>query len=63
MLPSTNPKASAPRTSTFSVLISPAHPYRYRRFACPLAGTDARLAEKRGSEPVNDFETPAIAIY
>ena len=49
MLPSTNPKASAPRTSTFSVLISPAHPYRYRRFACPLAGTDARLAEKRGS--------------
>ena len=49
MLPSTNPKASAPRTSTFSVLISPAHPYRYRRFACPLAGADARLAEKRGS--------------
>ena len=28
---------------------SPAHPYRYRRFACPLAGTGARLAEKRGS--------------
>ena len=28
---------------------SPAHPYRYRRFACPLTGTDARLAEKRGS--------------
>ena len=49
MLPSTNPKASAPRTSTFSVLISPAHPYRYRRFACPLAEADARLAEKRGS--------------
>ena len=49
MLPSTDLKASAPRTIAFSVLISPAHPYRYRRFACPLAGTDARLAEKRGS--------------
>ncbi len=48
MLPSTDAKASAPRTTDFSVLISPAHPYRYRRFACPLAGTDARLAEKRG---------------
>ena len=49
MLPSTDLKASAPRTIAFSVLNSPAHPYRYRRFACPLTGTDARLAEKRGS--------------
>ena len=48
MLPSTDLKASAPRTIAFSMLNSPAHPYRYRRFACPLAGTDARLAEKRG---------------
>ncbi len=48
MLPSTGTKASAPRMTAFSVLISPAHPHRYRRFACPLAGTDARLAEKRG---------------
>lgn len=49
MLPSTDLKASAPRIIVFSVLNSPAHPYRYRRFACPLAGADARLAEKRGS--------------
>ena len=49
MLPSTDLKASAPRTIAFPVLNSPAHPCRYRRFACPLAGTDARLAEKRGS--------------
>ncbi len=49
MLPSTDLKASAPRIIAFSVLHSPAHPYRYRRFACPLAGTDARLAEERGS--------------
>ena len=49
MLPSTDLKTSAPRTIAFSVLNSPAHPYRYRRFARPLAGTDARLAEKRGS--------------
>ena len=48
MLPSTGLKASAPRTIAFSVLNSPAHPYRYRRFVCPLTGTDARLAEKRG---------------
>ena len=27
---------------------APVHPYRYRRFASPLAGTNARLAEKRG---------------
>ena len=58
MLPSTNPKASAPRTRTFSVLINPAHPYRYRRFACPLAGTDARLAEKRGSVTPSFQGTP-----
>ena len=49
MLPSTDLKTSAPRIIVFSVLNSPAHPYRYRRFACPLAGADARLAEKRGS--------------
>ena len=49
ILPSTDLKASAPRTIAFPVLNSPAHPCRYRRFACPLAGTDARLAEKRGS--------------
>ena len=49
MLPSTDLKASAPRVIAFSVLHSPAHPYRYRRFASPLAGADARLAEKRGS--------------
>ena len=49
MVPSTDLKASAPRIIAFSVLHSPAHPYRYRRFACPLAGTDARLAEERGS--------------
>ena len=48
MLPSTDLKASAPRTIAFSVLHSPAHPYRCRCFACPLAETDARLAEKRG---------------
>ncbi len=46
MLPSTDLKASAPRTIAFTVLISPAHPYRYRRFACPLTGTDARLADE-----------------
>ena len=49
MLPSTDLKASAPRTIAFSMLNSPARSYRYRRFACPLAGADARLAEKRGS--------------
>ena len=49
MLPSTDLKASAPRTIAFSVLNSPDHPSRYRRFASPLAGTDARPAEKRGS--------------
>ena len=48
MLPSTDLKTSAPRINAFSVLNRPAHSYRYRRFACPLAGTDARLAEKRG---------------
>ena len=48
MLPSSDLKASAPRIIVFPVLNSPAHPYRYRRFACPLAGTDARLAGKRG---------------
>ena len=32
-----------------TVLNSPAHPCRYRRFACPLTGANARLAEKRGS--------------
>ena len=48
MLPSTDLKASAPRTIAFAVLHSPAHPCRYRRFACPLTRADARLAEKRG---------------
>ena len=38
-----------PNKYLFGAHWSPAHPYRYRRFACPLAGTDARLAEKRGS--------------
>ena len=47
MLPSTDLRASAPRTIAFSMLNGPARPYRCRRFACPLAGTDARLAEKR----------------
>ena len=46
MLPSSDLKASAPRIIVFPVLNSPAHPYRYRRFACPLAGADARLAGK-----------------
>ena len=32
--------------ASFSVLISPAHAHRYRRFAYPPAGTDARLAAK-----------------
>ena len=49
ILPSTDLKASAPRTIAFTVLNSPAHPCRYRRFACPLTGANARLAEKRGS--------------
>ena len=40
MLPSTD-LASAPRTIAFSMLNSPAHPYRYRRFGS-LAGADAR---------------------
>ena len=31
------------------MLNSPAHPCRYRHFACPLTGANARLAEKRGS--------------
>ena len=48
-MPSTDLKASAPRTIAFTVLNSPAHPCRYRRFACPLTGANARLAEKRGS--------------
>ncbi len=30
------------------MLDSPARPYRYRRFACPLTRTHARLAESRG---------------
>ena len=38
MLPSTDLKASAPRINAFSVLNSPAHSYRYRRFACPSRG-------------------------
>ncbi len=47
MLPSTDLIASATRSIAFSMLYGPAHPYRCQRFACPLAGTDARLAEKR----------------
>ena len=49
MLPSAEVKASEPRTTVFSVLDSPDHPYRYRRFACTLTATGARLAGKRGS--------------
>ncbi len=48
MLPSTDLKASAPRTIVISVLPSPAHPYRYRRFARCLTAPHARLAEERG---------------
>ena len=47
--PSTVPKVSAPRIIVFSLLNSPARPYRCRRFACTLTSADARLAEKRGS--------------
>ena len=39
MLPSTNPKASAPRTSTFSVLISPAHPVPLPTLRLPPRGS------------------------
>ena len=49
MLPSADVKASAPRTNVFSVLNTPAHPYRYRRFAYPLTGAGVQLAEKPGS--------------
>ena len=46
VLPSTTGTVSALRKSSISSLISPAHAHRYRRFAHPLAGTDARLAAK-----------------
>ena len=46
VLPSTTGTVSALRKSAISSLISPAHALRYRRFAHPLAGTDARLAAK-----------------
>ena len=46
VLPSTTGTVSALRKSAISSLISPAHAHRYRRFAHPLAGTDARLAAK-----------------
>ena len=46
VLPSTTGTVSALRMSAISSLISPAHAHRYRRFAHPLAGTDARLAAK-----------------
>ena len=49
MLPSAGLKAVAHRTNVISLLNNPAHSYRYRRFACPLTGAGARLAEKRGS--------------
>jgi hypothetical protein len=39
---------SAPRTSPISRLNSPARTYRCRRFACALAGADARLAATVG---------------
>ncbi len=48
VLPSTKQKASASRTITFSVLISPAYPHLDRRSAGTLAGTNARLEEMRG---------------
>ncbi len=51
MVPSADRKTSAPRILVFSVLLRPTHPHRCRRFACPLTGTDARLAEKRGLVP------------
>ncbi len=43
-VPSAALRASAPRILVFSVLLSPAHPYRYRRFACPLAGTTCHMS-------------------
>ena len=46
VLPLTTGTVSALRKSAISSLISPAHAHRYRRFAHPLAGTDARLAAK-----------------
>ncbi len=45
MLPSTIRRVSASRTITFSVLISPGHTCRYRRFAVTLTRDNARLAE------------------
>ena len=45
MLPSSDLKNSALRTIVFSVLISPAHRHRYRRFADALTDAAARLAE------------------
>ncbi len=45
MLPSSDLKNSALRTIAFSVLHSPAHRHRYRRFADALTDAAARLAE------------------
>ena len=47
MLPSTIVTVSASRTIILSLLNSPAHLYRYRRFACTVTGTCARLTEWR----------------
>ena len=47
MLPSTSVTVSASRTIILSLLNSPTHLYRYRRFACTLTGTCARLTEWR----------------
>ena len=46
VLPSTVGDGLGTPGHAISSLISPAHAHRYRRFAHPLAGTDARLAAK-----------------
>ena len=45
VLPSTGQKVSASRTTALSVLISPGHTHRYRRFSATLTSDTARLAE------------------
>ena len=49
VLPSTEYRVSALQMSYFTALHNSARTHRCRRFACTLAGADARLAGERGS--------------
>src|SRR5437763_16472227 len=62
VLPSTDLKASAPRTEILSRLNSPAYVYPYRRFAAFLADADARLGAIVGRYPF-DVERSHLLLH